>query len=466
MPSQFIKTDQYSVPSGFTQTQTSGGGSAYLDPQGNLYIRDANGLTLRNDLKGGQSQQQPVQQSVPIVPTQQTQQPVQSTQGMPSTFEFKVGNQTQTMKLGSDGNYHATSPQSYNSESIYTPGEAMAEWQKTQPVPKYDAYSSSNIPVSALNIQTNLGPGSSGDDVKKLQDWLVGQGFMTRAQVNTGYGTYGPQTKAAVASWQQSNGIDTQGNPGYFGPISKNFIAQQAMTQSYGGSTQEGAQGTTSTGLPTTGNPTLDTLQGGVYEYLQGLLDKGLTVNPQIELDPSQIQAFLDQAQTELSPYYTQQIAAIKDDLTRSLDNMQKQYDLQKKGAETSLKNSLRTTQENAAEKGTIFSGARGLAEQNLKTEQQRQLDLAQLQNESNAGNVVRTAERSIGSSNLSGTYLPSLTNYSVGANGEFVPSRTLNFSGTGGITGSLEREKLAAVKTRQNELELAARQSRALSLY
>lgn len=35
--------------------------------------------------------------------------------------------------------------------------------------------------------------------VKRLQDYLVSQGAMTQAQVNTGYGTYGPQTAAAVA---------------------------------------------------------------------------------------------------------------------------------------------------------------------------------------------------------------------------------------------------------------------------
>jgi len=42
---------------------------------------------------------------------------------------------------------------------------------------------------------------------------------MTQAQVNTGYGTYGPQTTRAVASLQKSLGVDTSGGGvGYFGP--------------------------------------------------------------------------------------------------------------------------------------------------------------------------------------------------------------------------------------------------------
>jgi hypothetical protein len=69
-----------------------------------------------------------------------------------------------------------------------------------------------NYPTSALQ------PGSTGSEVKKLQDYLVSKGFMTQAQVNTGYGTYGPQTTAAVLALQKSLGVDYSSGPGYFGP--------------------------------------------------------------------------------------------------------------------------------------------------------------------------------------------------------------------------------------------------------
>ncbi len=46
---------------------------------------------------------------------------------------------------------------------------------------------------------------------KGIQDRLVELGFMTRAQVNTGYGTFGPQTEAAVKRFQARNDIRQTG---------------------------------------------------------------------------------------------------------------------------------------------------------------------------------------------------------------------------------------------------------------
>lgn len=64
----------------------------------------------------------------------------------------------------------------------------------------------------------SLAPGSSGSDVKALQDFLVASGYMTQAQVNTGYGNYGPQTTAAVQKYQEDKGVDNSTGPGYWGP--------------------------------------------------------------------------------------------------------------------------------------------------------------------------------------------------------------------------------------------------------
>jgi hypothetical protein len=77
------------------------------------------------------------------------------------------------------------------------------------------------------SITGNLGPGMSNDpnQVKALQQALVNAGYMTAAQMATGPGTYGPQTTAAVATWQNENGIPTAGNAGFFGPVSKSFIS-------------------------------------------------------------------------------------------------------------------------------------------------------------------------------------------------------------------------------------------------
>ncbi len=83
------------------------------------------------------------------------------------------------------------------------------------------------LDASILNtITSNLGPNMANDQsqVTALQQALVRAGYMTQSEMNTGVGIYGPKTTAAVTKWQTVNGIPTSGNPGYFGPVSKNFI--------------------------------------------------------------------------------------------------------------------------------------------------------------------------------------------------------------------------------------------------
>lgn len=75
-------------------------------------------------------------------------------------------------------------------------------------------------PAESVFPTIPLQPGSTGDGVKSLQDFLVSQGYMTAEQVATGPGIYGPQTTAAVAAWQQANGVDNSTGPGYWGPRS------------------------------------------------------------------------------------------------------------------------------------------------------------------------------------------------------------------------------------------------------
>ncbi len=66
----------------------------------------------------------------------------------------------------------------------------------------------------ALTSDHSLKRGSTGDNVKLLQDNLVKMGFMTREQVNTGYGTFGPKTEAALKAFQSSVGLTPSGSIG------------------------------------------------------------------------------------------------------------------------------------------------------------------------------------------------------------------------------------------------------------
>lgn len=88
-----------------------------------------------------------------------------------------------------------------------------------QIVGKDGQVSSANAPVAPPTQFNPLQPGSADTTgVKALQDQLVKMGLMTQDQVNTGYGTYGPQTTAAVKKLQGQLGIDNSSGPGFFGP--------------------------------------------------------------------------------------------------------------------------------------------------------------------------------------------------------------------------------------------------------
>ena len=70
--------------------------------------------------------------------------------------------------------------------------------------------------AAGCSFTQNLTVGVRGDDVKCLQNYLIGAGQSIPAGA-TGY--FGSQTQAAVASWQSANGVSPAA--GYFGPISR-----------------------------------------------------------------------------------------------------------------------------------------------------------------------------------------------------------------------------------------------------
>ena len=93
--------------------------------------------------------------------------------------------------------------------------------------------------MTIYEIQRNLvppegnNPGSSGEDVKVLQQWLKDNGFFPKDVEATGY--YGNITKSAVEKWQRSiSGFDAQGNWGYFGPRSRAALPPQGQAPGAG----------------------------------------------------------------------------------------------------------------------------------------------------------------------------------------------------------------------------------------
>jgi hypothetical protein len=76
--------------------------------------------------------------------------------------------------------------------------------------------------------QVPLSRGDEGPEVERLQEVLVKLGYLTREQVATGPGIFGPQTEAAVSRFQVDRGISPAS--GRFGPKTR-----EAMEVALGG---------------------------------------------------------------------------------------------------------------------------------------------------------------------------------------------------------------------------------------
>lgn len=195
------------------------------------------------------------------------------------------------------------------------PGTQVTQPGVTQPTTQNTAQTNINIPNVALQ------PGNTGDNVKALQDYLVSQGLMTQDQVNTGYGTYGPQTTAAVQALQQKLGVDNSSGPGYFGP--KTIAALQAQNASTGGQTQTNGSGLTVGGAAPATSPTgasdpyagLDPIAKQVKMYTDAATALGLPTIKQQYDKTLQDQADLTNkmndeiAKVRNNPWYSQGIA-------------------------------------------------------------------------------------------------------------------------------------------------------------
>lgn len=121
-----------------------------------------------------------------------------------------------------------------------TPQPTPAQPSQSQPesgTPSPSTQANPSLP------STNLQPGSTGQDVSALQDYLVQMGYLKADQVGAGKGTYGPQTTAAVAKLQKDLGLDPSSGAGYYGPQTKQALSQkyQGLFSSLSGSAPDSA---------------------------------------------------------------------------------------------------------------------------------------------------------------------------------------------------------------------------------
>jgi peptidoglycan hydrolase-like protein with peptidoglycan-binding domain len=214
--------------------------------------------------------------------------------------------------------------------------------------------------------KSSLQPGQTGSDVKKLQDFLVSQGYLTQAQVNTGYGTYGPQTTAAVKAFQRDKGVDSSSGPGYWGP--KTIAAAGGQG---GRETQEQVDAKYKDAASK--NPVINQLTKGgsslddIFEALSTGNLGGIKTASGMPFSAKDQQAALKQADEDTKLYYEALQQKEKADTEATLAQKQADYQNYLLNSSQQFEEDKIKADQTAVNNGVLFSGGRYQKEKNLE---------------------------------------------------------------------------------------------------
>lgn len=329
-------------------------------------------------------------------------------------------------------------------------GSAVAPVQ--QSVTQAPTASAPTTPTTSQGA-INLGPGSQGEDVKELQNFLKDQGFFPKNQEATGY--YGSITQKAVADWQKSSGLQVPANQyGYFGPQSL-ALAQQQIQPSVSAPTIADIEPS----LPSE----YTELLGVMSSYLDELQKRGQMINPNVEISPEKIAEFMSQASREIDPYYSSQLNLARESLLRDLGYTTQDILRQEKEAEINYGRQLRTLGESAAEQGFALSGTRQRSERELAGDTQRTLEANRMKLAQTTGTAARTFAQQYGGGAIN---IPSVRELPQVVAGQStfqqgtrdLPLYELSPGLYEGLVGSKQYEQDAARRLRTSELESAFR--------
>lgn len=320
---------------------------------------------------------------------------------------------------------------------------------------------------------------------------LSSQGFQQFQQGGTWFG-YNPQTQQLIAFPDAQTLQTVMGQPVNAQAPQLPFASNHPMVQG-ALSTPASAIGITGTpvaaspaaapgaaqpgstgALPTkyqTGNAQVDAVLGSMYNFIQGNIASGKTLNPDLNIDANTIQQFINQAHQEIDPYYATLLGSVKDDLIANLQTNAQQYNATIGQEASTFKQNLLNTRENLAGAGLAFSGVRGQQEEQAQSTEQTTLDLDKLRAASTAAAAARQAEQQIGTSGVSGIAFPTVQPYSVSTAGEgsvtpgsAAPYFTPGGGSAGSVLGTIPAQQTTDINTRVAGLKADLLQKRSLT--
>jgi len=238
---------------------------------------------------------------------------------------------------------------------------------------------------------------NSKQEIQKLQDELVKLNYMTREQVKTGYGIYGPKTTAAFAKYEADKKSATLNHPD-INPLVSGFKTDEEKWNA------------------------VHSAKPGAIASVNKPGKEGKV------LSPADQQAAYAEAASVLDPGYQAEQAKNYADTETSLKDKQDAYNNYLATSGANFEADKAKLDQNAADKGVLFSGGRSQKETNLKSSYER-ADQAKLSGlTSDVGTVSRDFQYKYGNNPANGlsqyygaksnTYNPGVASGGVGQTG------------------------------------------------
>jgi len=206
-------------------------------------------------------------------------------------------------------------------------------------------------------------------------------------------------------------------------------------------------------------------------EYIQGLVNQGLRVNPNVEIDEAKLQEFREQARKEFTTgakgtYYNQLFDQADKDLETAINRQKEDFGLLAEDRRRKFGFDLEMAQENFARRGLAFSSDRYRTEQELADQTSRDLRDLQKQTNRNIFDIGQRAERYQGSANVNQDFGFNIGRTPIlnvaGVYDTTDPNvRNTPFTKAGRTAGTLEQDKLFDQESRVKEIIQAEREHR-----
>lgn len=183
----------------------------------------------------------------------------------------------------------------------------------------------------------------------------------------------------------------------------------------------------------------------------------GKIINPNVTLEPAKMQEFLDQAKSQIDPYYAEQIGNFTQDLQTSIRRLQEDYTKNISRGEETFKTGLGVQAEGEAQAGLAFGSERNVRLGRTITGQNQALEDTSTQMARSMQDLGVQTERTIGSSGLAGLNLSYGAPAYIASESGYTPTGTrLLFTPQGNLIGTLPAQRSVDEINRQNQLAAA----------